>query len=303
MKRPGCRGRRRCQLPGQTLLRTFPCLCRYRRTVKQNRPTWRRRPAWRARCSGPARAAPYGDGDEPGPARGVPAGRVPDGREVELVAILVTGAGGLVGQAAVAALAEQGGEHVRAILRHPGGGDLRRHGAKVAVMDATDPDAMEAALTGVFTAVSLTGSLWAEPGADPAGAVLEPARVLVAAARRVGVRRLVVLGSGRQQVAPVWVGDVARAIAVADDRPDALHATWTVAGPVSTTFDGFVDALNQATVAKLHLDGDPEAARRAGLSAVQAEVLAADSLPDPAMPPAPGVVPLPLAEAVARSQA
>jgi uncharacterized protein YbjT (DUF2867 family) len=287
---------------------------------------------------------------------------VPDGREVELVAILVTGAGGLVGQAAVAALSEQGVEHVRAIMRHPGGGDLRRHGAKVAVMDATDPDAMEAALTGVFTAVSLTGSLWAEPGADPAGAVLEPARVLVAAARRVGVRRLVVLspahdggaagnpwllakaeveelvagsgleyailrcthvvgpgsrlaerlrgpgpvavpGSGRQQVAPVWVGDVARAIAVADDRPDALHATWTVAGPVSTTFDGFVDALNQATVAKLHLDGDPEAARRAGLSAVQAEVLAADSLPDPATPPAPGVVPLPLAEAVARSQA
>jgi NADH dehydrogenase len=283
------------------------------------------------------------------------------------VAILVTGAGGLVGQAAVAALAEQGVEHVRAILRHPGGGDLRRHGAKVAVMDATDPDAMEAALTGVFTAVSLTGSLWA--GTDPEEAVLEPARVLVATSRRVGVRRLVVLspardsgaagnpwlrakaeveelvagsgleyailrcthvvgpgsrlaerlrgpgpvavpGSGRQRVAPVWVGDVARAIAVADDRPEALHATWTVAGPDSTTFDGFVDALNQATVAKRHLDGDSEAwrasgilaARRAGLSAVQADVLAADSLPDPATPPAPGVAPLPLAEAVARSR-
>jgi uncharacterized protein YbjT (DUF2867 family) len=280
--------------------------------------------------------------------------------EVELVAILVTGAGGLVGQAAVAALAEQGVEHVRAILRHPGGsGDLRRHGAKVAVMDATDPDGMEAALTGVFTAVSLTGSLWT--GGDPAAAVLEPARVLVAAARRVGVRRLVVLspahgdgrpgnpwlrakaeveelvagsgleyailrcthvvgpgsrlaerlrgpgpvavpGSGGQLVAPVWVGDVARAIAVADDRPEALHATWAVAGPTSTTFDGFVDALNRAGVAKLHLDGDPDAARHAGLSAVQAEVLAADSLPDPAAPAAPGVTPLPLAEAVARSR-
>jgi uncharacterized protein YbjT (DUF2867 family) len=283
------------------------------------------------------------------------------------MAILVTGAGGLVGQAAVAALSKQGVEHVRAIMRHPGGGDLRRHGAKVAVMDATDPDAMEAALTGVFTAVSLTGSLWA--GADPAEAVLEPARVLVAAAQRVGVRRLVVLspahgggaagnpwlrakaeveelvagsgleyailrcthvvgpgsrlaerlrgpgpvavpGSGRQRVAPVWVGDVAHAIAVADDRPEALHATWTVAGPGSTTFDGFVDALNQATVAKRHLDGDPEAwrasgmlaSRRAGLSAVQAEVLAADSLPDPTTPAAPGVTPLPLAEAVARSR-
>jgi uncharacterized protein YbjT (DUF2867 family) len=188
------------------------------------------------------------------------------------VAILVTGAGGLVGRAAVAALAEQGVEHVRAILRRPGGsGDLRRHGAKVAVMDAADPDAMEAALTGVFTAVSLTGSLWA--GGDPAAAVLGPAHVLVAAARRAGVRRLVV---------------------------PSLHAAWTVAGPTGTTFDGFVDALNQAGVAKLHLDGDPDAARRAGLSAVQAEVLAADSLPDPAAPAAPGVTPLPLAEAVAR---
>jgi NADH dehydrogenase len=278
------------------------------------------------------------------------------------VAILVTGAGGLVGQAAVAALAQQGIEHVRAVLRDPAGsGDLRRHGAKVAVMDATDPDGMEAALTGVFTAVSLTGSLWAEPGADPAAAVLEPARVLVAAAHRAGVRRLVVLspagvggnvgnpwlrakaeveelvagsgleyavlrcthvvgrgsrlaerlrgpgpvavpGSGGQRVAPVWVGDVARAIAVADDQADPLHATWTLAGPASTTFDGFVDALNQAPVAKLHLDGDPDAGRRAGLSAVQAEVLAADSLPDPGVPVAPGVEPLPLAEAVARSR-
>jgi uncharacterized protein YbjT (DUF2867 family) len=110
------------------------------------------------------------------------------------LAILVTGAGGLVGQAAVAALAQQGIEHVRAVLRDPAGsGDLRRHGAKVALMDATDPDGMEAALTGVFTAVSLTGSLWAEPGGDPAAAVLEPAHVLVAAARRAGVRRLVVL--------------------------------------------------------------------------------------------------------------
>lgn len=278
------------------------------------------------------------------------------------MAILVTGAGGLVGQAAVAALAEQGVEHVRAILRHPGGsGDLRQRGAKVAVMDATDPDGMEAAMTGVFTAVSLTGSLWDAVGADPGAAVLEPARVLVAAARRVGVRRLVVLspagggrpggnpwllakaeaeelvassgleyailrcthvvgpgsrlaerlrgpgpvtvpGTGRQQVAPVWVGDVARAIAVADDSPDPLHATWAVAGPTRTTFDGFVDALNGSTPAKLHLDGDPAAARLAGLSDVQAEVLAADSLPDPAMPPAPGVAAVPLAEAVARSR-
>jgi NADH dehydrogenase len=275
------------------------------------------------------------------------------------VAILVTGAGGLVGRAAVAALAKQGIEHVRAIVRRPGdGGDLRQHGAKVAVMDAADPDALEAAMTGVFTAVSLTGSLW--DGDDPAAAVLEPARVFVEVARRTGVRRLVVLspagggrggnpwldakaqaealvtgsglehavlrcthvvgpgsrlaerlrgpgpvlvpGSGRQQVAPVWVGDVAAAIAAADDSAAPLHGVWALAGPTRTTFDGFVDALNQAAAPKLHLDGDPVPAGHPGLTAVQAEVLAADSLPDPAVPPAPGVTPIPLSDAVARTR-
>jgi uncharacterized protein YbjT (DUF2867 family) len=274
------------------------------------------------------------------------------------VAILVTGAGGLVGRAAVAALAKQGIEHVRAIVHRPGdGGDLRQHGAKVAVLDAADPDAMEAAMTGVFTAVSLTGSLW--DGGDPAATVLEPARVFVEVARRTGVRRLVVLspagghggnpwldakaeaealvtgsglehvvlrcthvvgpgsrlaeqlrgpgpvlvpGSGRQQVAPVWVGDVATAIAAADDSAEALHGVWALAGPTRTSFDGFVDALNQATADKLHLDGDPVPAGHPGLTAVQAEVLAADSLPDPAVPPAPGVTPIPLADAVARTR-
>jgi uncharacterized protein YbjT (DUF2867 family) len=275
------------------------------------------------------------------------------------VAILVTGAGGLVGRAAVAALTKQGIEHVRAIVRRPGdGGDLRQHGAKVALMDAADPDALEAAMTGVFTAVSLTGSLW--DGDDPTVTVLEPARVFVEVARRTGVRRLVVLspagggdggnpwlaakaeaealvttsglehavlrcthvvgpgsrlaerlrgpgpvlvpGSGRQQVAPVWVGDVATAIAAADDSAEPLHDVWTLAGPTRTSFDGFVDALNQATADKLHLHGDPIPAGHPGLTAVQAEVLAADSLPDPAVPPAPGVTPIPLADAVARSR-
>jgi uncharacterized protein YbjT (DUF2867 family) len=281
------------------------------------------------------------------------------------VAILVTGAAGLVGRAAVAALLRQGVEHVRAVVREPAQvGDLRRLGAKVALLDATDPDGLAAAMDGVFTACSLTGGLWAGPGEDPYAAVVEPARVFLAAAAQRGVRRLVICspaavatpaaqgnphlaaktevermvaasglehailrcthvlgpgsrllallagsavpvpvpGDGRQRVAPVWVGDVADAIATADDAPE-LAATWSLSGPTQLTFDDLVDAVRGSRVAKRHLaPGDGQApGRGTGLSEVQAGVLAADSLADPALAPAPGLVPTPLAEALARS--
>jgi uncharacterized protein YbjT (DUF2867 family) len=289
------------------------------------------------------------------------------------VAILVTGAAGLVGRAAVAALLRQGVEHVRAVVRHPDQvGELRRLGAKVAVMDATDPDGLAAAMNGVFTACSLTGSLWSRPGEDPYAAVVDPVRVLLAAARAAGVRRVVVCspaavgaataanphlaakaeverlvadtadleyailrcthvlgpgsrlldllaghrdrgasepapvpGDGRQRVAPVWVGDVAAAIAAADDAVE-LRTTWSLAGPTELTLDHLVDAVRGGTAAKRHLDGgitaaEAEAEAEAGLSPAQLGVLAADSLPDPALPRPPGPPPTPLATTVARS--
>jgi uncharacterized protein YbjT (DUF2867 family) len=287
------------------------------------------------------------------------------------VAILVTGAGGLVGRAAVAALLRQGVEHVRAVVRDPGQvGELRRLGAKVALLDATDPDGLAAAMDGVFTACSLTGGLWSRPGEDPYAAVVGPAGVFLAAARAAGVRRVVfcspaavgsladagspaaagapanphlaakaevermvaasglehatlrcthvlgpgarllgllgngtpvpVPGDGRQLVAPVWVGDVAEAIAAADDAVE-LSATWSLAGPTRLTLDDLVDAVHGAPVAKRHLDGAPPPGSRAGLTAAQLGVLAVDSLPDPALPVPPGIARTPLAEAVARS--
>jgi uncharacterized protein YbjT (DUF2867 family) len=290
------------------------------------------------------------------------------------VAILVTGAAGLVGRAAVAALLRQGVEHVRAVVRDPAQvGGLRRLGAKVALLDATDPDGLAAAMDGVFTACSLTGGLWTRPGEDPYAAVVEPARVFLAAARTAGVRRVVVCspaavgspasagapanphlaakaeverlvaasglehavlrcthvlgpggrlvgllaangvpvpvpGDGRQRVAPVWVGDVAEAIAAADDAAE-LAATWSLSGPTRLTLDDLVDAVHGGPVAKRHLDGTAPGEEgsggpggpRAGLSATQLGVLAADSLGDPALPGPPGLAPTPLAEALARS--
>jgi len=291
------------------------------------------------------------------------------------VAILVTGAGGLVGRSAVAALLRQGVEHVRAVVRDPAQvGELRRLGAKVALLDATDPDGLRAAMEGVFTACSLTGGLWTRPGEDPYAAVVDPARVFLAAAAAAGVRRVVVCspaavgspaavkanphlaakaevermvaatglehailrcthvlgpggrlvellaaagaapvpvpGNGRQLVAPVWVRDVAAAVAAADDAVE-LGATWALAGPDEVSFDALVDAVHGGPVAKVHLDsnggggatgGDAGAAGSpAGLTPAELGVLAADSLPDPGLPAPPGLVPTPLAEALARS--
>jgi NAD(P)H dehydrogenase (quinone) len=276
------------------------------------------------------------------------------------VAILVTGAGGLVGRAAVAALLRQGVEHVRAVVRDPAQvAGLRRLGAKVALLEATDPDGLAAAMDGVFTACSLTGGLWSRPAGDPYAAVAEPAEVFLAAATAAGVRRVVacspaavatpaaagnphlaakaevermieasglehailrcthvlgpggrlpellaagepvpVPGDGRQRVAPVWVGDVATAIAAADDAVE-LAATWSLAGPTELSFDALVDAAHGVPVAKQHLDG--AAAGGPGLTPAQLGVLAADSLPGPGLERPPGVVPTPLAEALARS--
>jgi uncharacterized protein YbjT (DUF2867 family) len=281
------------------------------------------------------------------------------------VAILVTGAGGLVGRSAVAALLRQGVEHVRAVVRDPAQvGELRRLGAKVALLDATDPDGLRAAMEGVFTACSLTGGLWTRPGEDPYAAVVDPARVFLAAAAAAGVRRVVVCspaavgspaaveanphlaakaevermvaatglehailrcthvlgpggrlvellgaagaapvpvpGDGRQLVAPVWVGDVAAAVAAADDAVE-LAATWALAGPDEVSFDALVDAVNGGPVAKVHLDGGGGDGASAGLTPAELGVLAADSLPDPGLPAPPGLVPTPLAEALARS--
>ena len=286
------------------------------------------------------------------------------------MAILVTGAGGLVGRSAVAALLRQGVEHVRAVVRDPAQvGELRRLGAKVALLDATDPDGLRAAMEGVFTACSLTGGLWTRSGEDPYAAVVDPARVFLAAAAAAGVRRVVVCspaavgspaaaeanphlaakaevermvaasglehailrcthvlgrggrlvellaaagaapvpvpGDGRQPVAPVWVGDVAAAVAAADDAVE-LAATWALAGPDEVSFDALVDAVNGGPVAKVHLDGGGATGGdggAAGLTPAELGVLAADSLPDPGLSAPPALVPTPLAEALARSAA
>jgi hypothetical protein len=79
-----------------------------------------------------------------------------------------------------------------------------------------------------------------------------------------------------------------------------------LAGPDEVSFDALVDAVNGGPVAKVHLDGGGATGGdggAAGLTPAELGVLAADSLPDPGLPAPPGLVPTPLAEALARSAA
>jgi NADH dehydrogenase len=55
---------------------------------------------------------------------------------------------------------------------------------------------------------------------------------------------LPVLGSGRARLQPVWVEDVARAVALVLDEPRAVGKTYGVAGATVVTFDEYVDRIS-----------------------------------------------------------
>jgi uncharacterized protein YbjT (DUF2867 family) len=94
----------------------------------------------------------------------------------------------------------------------------------------------------------------------------------------------VVVGSGRQRLAPVFVEDVARVLAAADDRAMEVRGTFGLQGPDEVTADEMIDLLAGRPKRKLHLS--PGAARRAArlmgrrVPPAALEILAADSLAD-----------------------
>lgn len=93
-----------------------------------------------------------------------------------------------------------------------------------------------------------------------------------------------VIGSGRQRIAPVHVGDVVAALIAADDRAEPVSGTFGLQGPDVVTADELVDLFAGRRRRKIHLS--PVAARRAarllGRSVHPAvlELLASDSLAD-----------------------
>jgi uncharacterized protein YbjT (DUF2867 family) len=115
-----------------------------------------------------------------------------------------------------------------------------------------------------------------------------------------------VLGSGRQLLAPVYVGDVAAVLARADDRDRVESGTWGLEGPGRVTADDLADLLAGRRGRKVHLS--PRAAswtsRWSGPTVPRAalEVMAGDSLADaPDAAAEFGVRPLSLREGLARS--
>jgi NADH dehydrogenase len=94
----------------------------------------------------------------------------------------------------------------------------------------------------------------------------------------------VVVGSGRQRLAPVFVGDVARVLAGADDRAVEVRETFGLQGPDEVSADEMIDLLAGRPKRKLHLS--PGAARRAArllgrrVPPAALEILAGDSLAD-----------------------
>ena len=60
------------------------------------------------------------------------------------------------------------------------------------------------------------------------------------------------LGSGAQRLAPIYKGDVVQAIVSAALDPSTPTGTFELAGPVTMTTDGFVQALNRNQAALTH---------------------------------------------------
>jgi uncharacterized protein YbjT (DUF2867 family) len=117
----------------------------------------------------------------------------------------------------------------------------------------------------------------------------------------------VVVGAGSQRLAPVFVDDVARALAAADDRADRVEGTFALQGPDEVTADRLADLLAGRRRRKVHLS--PGAARRTArflgrrLSPTMLEILAGDSLSDaPDAAAEFGLRRIPLAEGLAASR-
>jgi uncharacterized protein YbjT (DUF2867 family) len=260
--------------------------------------------------------------------------------------VVVTGASGLVGRRAVAALAGTSPEvraYVRAKVSAPA---LRAAGAKVAVGWIGDVDNLVAVMAGAHTVVHLVGGLDLPNEAAFREANLDSTRFVVEAGRRAGVRRFVflsypgadpasanpylrfkgmaealisdsglgfvvlrvthvygpgstwlgglqqqaerrppiVLGSGRQILAPVFVDDVAALLAAVDDRAEVRSGIWGLQGPDRVTADELAGMLGAGGGRKLHLG--PRAAsvlaRLTGrrVSGPTLEILTSDSLAD-----------------------
>lgn len=107
---------------------------------------------------------------------------------------------------------------------------------------------------------------------------------LRAVARGAARRLALVIGNGRQVLAPVHVEDVAAVLAGADDRERVQSGTWGLEGPDRIRADDLADLVAGKARRKLHLS--PKAAARmsrlagGGMTLAALELMAGDSVAD-----------------------
>lgn len=104
--------------------------------------------------------------------------------------------------------------------------------------------------------------------------ILAPdAQLGVALLRAMSARVPVAPGRGSQRLNPIWAGDVAQALLLADARETAVSGTWELGGPEVVTFDELVARATKRTRIA-HRKSVP------GLSAASAETLRHDRVAD-----------------------
>jgi NADH dehydrogenase len=111
------------------------------------------------------------------------------------MAVMVTGASGVVGRAVIPALVGRDPEVRAYVRRYAAAEELRALGAKVAVGRADDLESLTEVLHGVFTVVHLVGGVNQSDDAAIVDANLRSVRVALDAARAAKVRRFVLVSA------------------------------------------------------------------------------------------------------------
>jgi uncharacterized protein YbjT (DUF2867 family) len=253
--------------------------------------------------------------------------------------VMVTGASGVIGRAAVKALLAR--DEVRATVRRDADAVfLRELGAKVAVRDLDGPDDLVEILPRCHTLVHLVGGfdqpdpdelfranhasvltaleaarqaktrrfvLLSVPGASPGAThpFLRAKGLAEEAVRLSGLQHAIVrtthayglgglwftaavegaladppfvVGRGDQELAPVYVDDVASLIAAIDDATGELAGTWGLEGPDVVTADAIARLLRGDDRPPTHADGQAAAEALTRLLGVPVDAVAASFL-------------------------
>jgi uncharacterized protein YbjT (DUF2867 family) len=176
--------------------------------------------------------------------------------------ILVTGASGFVGSRVMTRLASEG-ERPRGLVRNVEQAKRRLPDAvELVVGDTTRADTLDAAVAGVDTILHgafVTADRKQAPGVNYYATNVEGTANLVAAAKRAGVRRIVVIGGlGTKPSAP---GSYMQGRYLADSEVKKSGLHWSILGPSiqfgagSAFFTGLANLIRQAPVVPMIGDG------------------------------------------------